>query len=99
VLYHDGSQPVSPAEGEKVMAAWNGWMGSLGNALVDGGNPTGNNRTIGSNGEVGSTNGSRATGYSIIEANDADAAVRLAKGCPHLQSGGSIEVAEIMPIM
>jgi hypothetical protein len=36
------------------------------------------------------------TGYSIIEANDLDDAVRLSKGCPILISGGSIEVSELM---
>jgi hypothetical protein len=99
LLYHGGSQPASPAEGEKVMAAWNTWMGSLGSSLVDGGNPTGNTKTIASNGGVSNGGGNPATGYSILEAGDAYAAVKLAKGCPHLQTGGTIEVAEIMPLM
>ena len=99
LLYHGGSQPASPEEGEKVIAAWNNWMGSLGSSLVDGGQPTGNNRTIAANGSVSNGGGDPATGYSILEAPDADAAVKLAKSCPHLQSGGTIEVAEIIPIM
>jgi hypothetical protein len=99
LLYHGGDQPASPEEGEKVMAAWNNWMGSLGHALVDGGNPTGNNRTISSSGGVSNGGGDPATGYSILEASNADTAVKLAKDCPHLQSGGSIEVAEIMPVV
>jgi hypothetical protein len=37
-------------------------------------------------------------GYSIIEAPDMDAAVELAKGCPILTAGGSIEVAETVDI-
>jgi hypothetical protein len=98
LIFHGGSQPSSPEEGETVMAAWNGWMRSLGKALVDGGNPVGNNKTIASNG-AGSGGGDPATGYSILEASDLEAAVMLARGCPHLQSGGSIEVAEIMPVM
>jgi hypothetical protein len=98
LLYHGGSQPASPAEGEKVMAAWNSWMGSLGTALVDGGSPTGNNKSIDKNGGVSTAGDNPATGYSILEAGDSDAAVTLAKGCPHLKFGGSIEVAEIMPV-
>jgi hypothetical protein len=99
LLYHGGSQPSSPQEGEKIMAAWNTWMGGLGMSLIEGGNPTGSNKTIASNGSVSNGGSNAATGYSILEANDADGAVKLAKGCPHLTSGGTVEVAEIMPIM
>jgi hypothetical protein len=38
------------------------------------------------------------TGYSIIQAGSLDAAVELAKGCPILESGGSIEVCETFNI-
>ena len=34
-------------------------------------------------------------GYFIIEASDYDAAVEIAKGCPHLKYGGRIEVREV----
>ena len=34
------------------------------------------------------------TGYTIVTADDLDAAVAMAKGCPILSSGGSVEVAE-----
>ncbi|MCP4247070.1 MAG: hypothetical protein GY778_08475, partial [bacterium] len=34
-----------------------------------------------------------ASGYTLIDADSLDAAVALAKGCPILDSGGSIEVA------
>jgi hypothetical protein len=39
------------------------------------------------------------TGYSIIEADSLDAAVELVKGCPILQSGGSVEVGETFDVM
>jgi hypothetical protein len=100
VLYHGGSAPASKEEGERVMKAWMDWMGSLGKSLVDGGNPTGNGRTIDSKGKVTNNGGANpATGYSILEATGEDEALRLAKGCPHLMSGGTIEVAEIQPVM
>lgn len=34
-------------------------------------------------------------GYSIIKANDYDDAVKIAKGCPGLTLGGSVEVREV----
>jgi hypothetical protein len=35
-----------------------------------------------------------ASGYSLIEASDLDDALAKAKGCPHLQGNGTIEIAE-----
>jgi hypothetical protein len=97
--YHGGSMPESPAEGEKVMKAWMDWMGGLGKAMVDGGNPTGPSKTVGATGKVSDGGGANpSTGYSIIEAKSLDDAVSLSKGCPVLKSGGSIEVAELMPM-
>ena len=34
------------------------------------------------------------SGYSVVKADDLDAAVKLARGCPVLTGGGTIEVAE-----
>ena len=99
LTYHGGSEPTSPEEGERVMAAWTGWFGRLGGAVVDGGQPIAGVRTISSNGGVSDGAGNAVTGYSILSAASLDAAVELAKGCPHLASGGSVEVGEINPIM
>lgn len=95
--YHGGGMPDTLEQGDKVMKAWNSWMGTLGTSLVDGGNPSGSARTIAANGKVSDGGGSNPlTGYSIIEAKDLDDAVRLSKGCPILLSGGSVEVSELM---
>jgi hypothetical protein len=37
------------------------------------------------------------TGYFVISAADFDAAVAIARGCPILQQGGSLEVGGIVP--
>ena len=98
--YHGGSAPSSKEEGDRVMAAWGAWIGSLGKALVDPGNPTSSAKTIAPGGKITDGGGSNPiTGYSILEAPSLDAAVTMVKGCPQLTSGGSIEVAEIMPVM
>jgi hypothetical protein len=97
LAYHGGSMPQTPEEGEKVMAAWGHWIGSLGAAMVDGGNPTSVAKTIASNGSVSEGGGSNpVTGYSIIQASSLDDAVAKAKSCPQLDSGGTIEVAELI---
>ena len=41
LAYQGGSMAETPEEQEKVMAAWGGWFGSLGAAVVDGGAPFG----------------------------------------------------------
>ena len=77
------------------MNAWGQWFGSLGSAVVDGGNPVGASSTLQSDGSIatgGSSNS--ASGYSLIEASSLDDASAKAKGCPILSAGGSVEVAE-----
>jgi hypothetical protein len=98
-VYHGGSQPASKEEGDKVMADWNSWIGQVGKSMIDVGNPTGGNRTVASNGSVSNGGADPTTGYSIIEAPDMDSALKAAKMCPQLKSKGSVEVAEIMPVM
>ncbi len=95
--YHGGGMPEDPADQQAVMQAWEAWFGAMGAAVVDGGNPTGEARTIESDGSVTTGGGANPiTGYSLIEAADLDAALAHAKGCPILDSGGTVEVAEAL---
>ena len=90
-----GGMPESEEEMAEVMKAWEGWFGTLGPNLVDGGNPIAFAKTINSDGSVSDGGGSNPlTGYSLIQADSIDAAIDLAKGCPVLQSDGNVEVAE-----
>lgn len=98
LVYHGGSMPESPEEGAKVMQAWTAWFGELGSAVVDGGNPASATRTIGSDGSVSDTSDG-PSGYSIIKADSLDAAVGLAKGCPVLHGGATIQVVETFEAM
>ena len=98
LVYHGGAMPESPEEGAQVMQAWTEWFGSIGDALVDGGNPVSATKTIGADGSV-TDDASGPSGYSIIKADSLDAAVALAKGCPVLQGGASIQVAETFAAM
>jgi hypothetical protein len=100
LVYHGGGMPEGQEAQEKVMAAWGAWFQNLGPALADGGNPIGQTKTIGGGGAVSDGGGANpATGYSLIEANSLDAAVELAKGCPVLEGGATIEVAETFNAM
>ena len=96
-VYHGASRPEAKADEAKYMAAWGAWFGSMGKALVNGGNPIGKSWTVKANGSVAKDGGANpVSGYSIVEAKDQDAAVALAKGSPVLTMGGSVEVAIVI---
>ena len=100
LAYHGGGMPETEAETARVMAAWGKWFQKLGKGIVDGGNPIGQTKTVASTGRVTRGGGKNpVTGYSIIKAKDLETASKLAKGCPILKSGGSIEVCEIATVM
>jgi hypothetical protein len=98
LLFHGGSMPETPEEGAKVMAAWTDWFGTLGEALVDGGNPASKSKTISVDGAV-SDDATFPSGYSIIKADNLDEAVALARGCPVLHGGASVQVVETFAAM
>jgi hypothetical protein len=96
-VYHGGNAPDGAAEHKKVMDAWGAWFGSLGAAVIDGGNPVGKSSTIRPDGSMVSGGGANpASGYSLIEASSLEDAHKKAKGCPLLKAGGSIEIAQAM---
>jgi len=96
-LYHGGSKPEAEEEIAKVMDAWGQWFGSMGSAVVDGGNPVGLSSTVQSDGSVVGNGGSNpASGYSLVEAPSLDEALAKAKACPILSAGGTVEVAEAL---
>ena len=100
LIYHGGGAPASDEDREKETAAWTQWFTELGSATVDRGNPTSHAMTVASDGAVSDGGGaSPASGYSIISVDSFDNAVNATKMCPHLASGGSVEVAEIYEIM
>jgi len=94
-IYHGGSHPQTEAEAKEVIDAWGAWMGSLGAAVIDGGNPVGKSSTVNADGSVTDNGGANpASGYGLFEASDLDDALAKAKKCPMLAAGGTIEVAQ-----
>lgn len=99
VVYTGGSMPDSEAERQAVMDAWTAWIGGLGSALTDVGNPFGPSKGIAADGSVTDGGESRLSGYSIVEADSLDAATELSGGCPVLAGGGAVEVYETFDVM
>ena len=101
LLFSGGSMPEPGPETDKMMKSWEGWFTKLGKAVVDQGDPfTPKAKSIGSDGSVtDGAVGAAASGYAILEADSLDAAVKMAKGCPQLKSGGQITVYETFNVM
>ena len=99
LVYKGGGMPQTDAEREQVMAAWGQWYGGLGQAVVDGGNPFGPSAAVAADGSVKDGAPSGLSGYTILKADNLPAAAGLAKGCPILSSGGSIEIYETFNVM
>ncbi len=94
--YHGGKTPDTPEEGAQIMAAWQAWMGGMGSALVVPGAPVGLSKTVSTGGVADDGGANPLSGYSVVQADDIDAACDMAKGCPMVISGnGSVEVAEL----
>jgi hypothetical protein len=94
LAYKGGGMASTDAEREAAMAAWGAWMGGLGAALTDGGNPFASSKAMAADGSLGDGATSGLSGYSILEADSFAAAAELAKGCPIFAAGGSIDVYE-----
>ena len=99
-VYYGGKMAPIPKEQQKSMADWNAWFASLGKAVVDAGAPTMPGKVVSSKGIKDGTIGEAVTGYSVIQADNIDAAAKLAAKCPQVTSaGGQIAVYKAMPMM
>jgi hypothetical protein len=97
--YRGGSgMATTPEAQEKAMAAWGAWFGTLGADLVEAGSPFGAAGTVHPDGSSTDGGGAGLTGYSVVSATDLAAAAALAKGCPLLADGGTVEIYEALPM-
>ncbi len=92
--YHGGKQFESKEQGQAHMAKWMAWNEGLGSAVVDPGWPVGPSKTVTADGVVDNGGSNPLSGVTVIQADSMEAALEMAKACPHIDIGGSIEVAE-----
>jgi hypothetical protein len=71
---------------------WGRWLAEISPRIVDGGHRVGGSQVVG---EV-DLGGTVLGGYLVVEAADIDAALAIARGCPGLQRGGAVDVAEVV---
>ena len=94
-VYHGGTTPGTQEEIDATMARWGKWMEDNGPSLVNPGNPVGMSKTVSASGVADDGGANPVSGYTIVKADDIDAACEMAKSNPIIQDGGSVEVAEV----
>jgi hypothetical protein len=96
ITYLGGDKPSSPDEGKQHFAKYMEWISSLGESAISPMNPLNDTRTVDADGGVCSGGATGMSGYTIIEAESMDDALQMAKSCPFLNIGGSLEVSELI---
>ena len=96
ITYLGGDKPSSPEEGEQHMSKYRAWLSSLGDSAVSPANPLKDTSTVNSDGTVTTGSTTSMSGFTIIEADTMEAALLIAKACPFLDIGGSLEVSELI---
>lgn len=96
ITYLGGDRPSSPEEGEKHFAKYKEWLSSLGDSAVSPANPFKNTHTVKPDGTATAGSTTSMSGYTIIETDTMESALEIAKACPFLDIGGSLEVSELV---
>jgi hypothetical protein len=77
---------------QQAMAAFGQWVAETGDALVDPGAPLGPSKTVSKSGVADGAAAGVSGGYSVVEADDMNAAVDLVRNHPYIARGGSLQV-------
>lgn len=96
ISYLGGDQPSSPEKGRQHFAKYKEWLNSLGDSAVSPANPFKNTHTVNSDGTVSTGSTTSMSGYTIVETDSFETALEIAKACPFLEIGGSLEVSELI---
>ncbi len=84
-------EPEAIAQGRDAFIQW---AGKTGAALVEPGDPVRSFKTIDRNGTREGAAEGPFNGWSVIEADDADAALQILKDHPFIGRGGQLQVSE-----
>jgi len=92
VTYHGGGgPPATPEAREQMMAAFQAWVATTGDNMIDPGAPPGPSKVVTSDGV---TDGVPGGGFTVISAGRLDDAVSMVKGHPFLTRGGTLQVSQ-----
>ena len=105
-VYYNGGDPsqTSKEDMEQIMADWGKWYEELGSAVVDGGNPFapgGQEVSADKVEDIGGAENWHSSGYTIVNAESMEAAVKMAQSNPmhrHTDGQAVVRVYEAMPM-
>ena len=103
VIYHTPAgfkkQDSSPEDMAEGMKAWMTWAEKCGSHLLDMGSPLGNGTALSPDGKS-SASKQDVAGFSVLQAENMEAAKKLLDGHPHLSwdASCSIEIHEYLPM-
>jgi hypothetical protein len=96
LVYLGGDQPSRPDEGQRHFAKYQEWLSLLGDAAVSPMNPFKDTHIVRPDGVVTKGSTTSMSGYTVNEADSLEDALSMAKVCPFLEIGGSLEVSEFV---
>ena len=96
ITYLGGNKPSSPEEGKEHFSKYMEWLSSLGESAVSPANPLKDTSTVNPDGSVTAGGATTTSGFTIIRAESMEAALSVAKSCPFLDIGGTLEVSELI---
>jgi hypothetical protein len=94
ITYYAGDMPQNPDSIEQARDAFAHWAAKTGAALAEVGAPVRSTTTISSGGIHNGALGRPFMGWSVIEAEDCYAAVRLLQDHPFISYGGILQLSE-----
>ena len=98
ITYLGGNKPATPEEGRAHFAKYMLWIKGLGDTVVSAMNPLKDTHQVLPDGNVSTDLGTKMSGFTIIEAESIEVAVKITKACPFLDIGGSLEVSELVQL-
>ena len=94
LLYVGEPQFSSQEEGQANAQKYMEWLNDLGDAIVNRGIPMGPPTRVTAEGVSSEERADRLTGLTIVEADDMDAAIEMAKNCPYVDVA-ALDVVQI----
>ncbi|MCU7968043.1 MAG: YciI family protein [gamma proteobacterium symbiont of Bathyaustriella thionipta] len=95
-VYLGGEFPASPAESQKHFQKYQQWLDSLGDAVISPAIPFKDTHTIQPNGTATPGTMSSISGFSIVQLNSMQEALKIAQSCPFLEINGTLEVSQMI---
>jgi len=95
ITYHGSGMPDDPELMEQAKAAFGNWVAGAGDAIVDPGAPLQMVKQVAND---AATDAVQIGGYSIIQADNADAAAAVLSSHPYVARGGTLQVNQILEV-